>query len=88
MHGIEKIYIRKMRYNDAKIHFRNEIEKFFFRGHQYIEVIHGIGTYTLRKMVLDEVININYVQIIENNNPGSLVLELQIPDINTLKKYT
>ena len=77
-----------MRYDEAKIHFRSELEKYFFRGIEVVEVVHGIGTYTLRNMILDEINQLDYVNIIESHNPGSLILELLVPDKSTLKKYT
>jgi len=77
-----------MRYEEARIFFRAELEKFFFRGFELVEVVHGVGTYTLRNMILDEIHNLDYVNIIDSHNPGSLLLELLVPDKSALKKYT
>jgi hypothetical protein len=77
-----------MRYDEAKIFFRAELEKKFFRGYELVEVIHGIGTYTLRKMILDEIHQLDYVNIIDSHNPGSLLLELLVPEKSALRKYT
>lgn len=77
-----------MGYVDAKRFFRAELEKSFFRGQELVEVVHGIGTYTLRKMILEEINTLDYVNIIESHNPGSLLLELLVPDKSTLKRFT
>jgi len=77
-----------MRYEEAKNFFRAELEKYFFRGFELVEVVHGIGTYTLRNMIIDEISNLDYVNIIDSHNPGSLLLELLVPDKRTLRKFT
>ncbi|MDH4199009.1 MAG: Smr/MutS family protein [Spirochaetia bacterium] len=86
MNNLKSIYIRKMRFTEAKLHFRNELEKCFYFGDRFVEVIHGIGTYTLRNMVIDEVGKLDYVSIIESYNPGSLILELDVPEQSFLNK--
>ena len=77
-----------MRYHEAKSYFRTELEKYFYRGCEVVEVVHGIGTYTLRNMILEEIKHLDYVNIIESSNPGSLLLELLVPENNVIKKIT
>ena len=88
---MHKIYIRKLRFEDAKKKFLNEIEKCFARGVQYVEVIHGIGSYILRNMVIDEINKINYVELASdqdfNTNPGSIKLIIRTPEKSILNKY-
>ncbi len=82
--AISIIYIRRLTYLDAKKKLLEDIEYLFFRGHTRAKVIHGIGTYTLRKMVVKEISKIDYVKIIENpfsNNLGELEIELLVPDL-------
>lgn len=57
-------------------------------GYPVVEVVHGIGTYTLRKMILEEISLIEYATFRESANPGSLIVELDVPDPAILKKYT
>lgn len=84
------IYIRKLRYEEARQKFLREIEHAFYKGIREAEIIHGVGTYALRNMVIKEIQSIDYVQISDewNPNPGSLKIILNIPDPGILKKYT
>ncbi|MDH5717982.1 MAG: Smr/MutS family protein [Spirochaetia bacterium] len=88
---MDKIYIRKLRFQEAKEKFLREVEKAFINGIKEIEVIHGIGTYTLRKMVIEEVSKLDYADIDNSNiffsNPGSLRLLLFPPESHLLNKY-
>lgn len=77
-----------MRYEEAKIFFREELEKYFMKGVEVIEVIHGIGTYALRNMIIDEIKMLDYVKIIDSQNPGSILLELLVPEKNFLRQIT
>ena len=77
------IYIRQLSYFDAKKKLLENIEALFFRGHTKAIIIHGIGTYTLRNMVIEEVSKLDYIKIINNplsDNPGQLEIELLVPD--------
>ncbi|MDH5720688.1 MAG: Smr/MutS family protein [Spirochaetia bacterium] len=80
-----------MRFEEAKNKFLQEIEHCFARGIEFVEVIHGIGTYTLRNMVLNEINNIEYIELFNpleySMNPGSLKLVIKTPDKYTLYKY-
>ena len=84
---IKTIYIRKLRYSEAQSHFLVELERAFMSGEPEVEVIHGIGTYALRNMVLKEIKSIDYVEVIENHNPGSLRLRILGPEPSIMKKY-
>jgi len=87
MNMMKTIYIRKLRYVEAQSHFLTELERAFMAGEAEVEVIHGIGTYALRKMVLKEIESIDYVEIIENHNPGALRLRILGPEPSMMKKY-
>jgi len=88
---MHKIYIRKLRFSEAKDKFLKEIESCFAKGIDIVEVIHGIGTYTLRNMVIEEVKNLDYVDFLHEPeitfNPGSIKLVIQIPDKSRLNQY-
>ena len=76
------IYIRKLSYPDAKQKLLQGIESFFFSGCEIVKVVHGVGTYTLRNMAIQELSKLDYVEIIEDPfsmNPGELKVRLLIP---------
>ncbi len=81
------IYVRKLRYEEARSRFLTELDKAFMAGERHVEVIHGIGTYTLKKMVEKEVAALDYAEILESQNPGSTLLELLAPEPHILKQY-
>lgn len=83
------IYIRKLRYEEARQKFLQEIEHAFYQGISEVEIIHGVGTYTLRNMLLKEIKRIDYISISNewNSNPGSLKVLLAVPDAGLMKKY-
>lgn len=90
MQALAQIYIRQMRFDEAKQKLLSEIEKHFFAGQHEVEIIHGIGNYILRKMALAELAKLDYVRVIEDNfnpNPGSLKVTLLIPDPGVLATY-
>lgn len=76
------IYIRKLRYQEAKNRLLHELDKAFANGYLEAEIIHGIGTYTLRKMVEEEIAKLDYVRPCSHQpNPGAYHVQfLQIPD--------
>ncbi len=82
-----------MNYEEAKAKLLHDIEKYFFAGVEEVKIIHGIGTYTLRKMVLESIAEIDHAQIIQNkfvfNDPGSIRIRLLVPDeelLNSVKE--
>lgn len=82
------IYIRQLRYEEAKNVLLRELDRAFCAGYEEVEIIHGIGTYTLRKMAEQELKKLDYVDPIPAQmNPGSLVVRLLIPNKSELKKY-
>lgn len=84
------IYIRKLRYNEAKTKLLRELDKAFVNCESEVEIIHGIGTYTLRKMVETEIDKIEYAEIIMHDarlNPGALRVKLLSVDPGIMKKY-
>lgn len=81
------IYLRKLRYEEARSKLLSELEKAFMAGETCVEVVHGIGTYTLKKMVEKEVAQIDYVDILESQNPGSALLEVYPPEPHILRQY-
>ena len=84
------IRIRQMHYNDAKNKLEREIHNAQFQGHRYVEIIHGIGTYTLRNMTVEYLQTLNFVKLLPEEsgfNPGSLKVELDIPDEQIRRKY-
>ena len=83
-----EIYIRKLRYEEAKRLLIREIESFFYQGVEDVSIVHGVGDYILRNMVLQELAKIDYVQILEQAhfNPGSLKVRLLIPPKEVLKR--
>ena len=84
-----EIYIRKLKYEEAKKKLLLEIENLFFQGISEASIIHGIGNYILRDMVVQEIAKLDYVEIREaaHFNPGELRIRLLIPSKEVLKSY-
>ena len=88
MKRVKTIIIRKLRFEDAKQKFLTELEQAFFKSHSQIEVLHGIGNYTLRDMVWNEIHKIDYADVRKHFfNPGISIIELHLPDEEILRKY-
>ena len=90
MQALSQIYIRQMRFDEARNKLLSEIEKFFFAGESEVEIVHGIGNYILRKMVITELAKLDYVRVEDsgfNPNPGSLKVRLLTPDPGIMKTY-
>jgi dsDNA-specific endonuclease/ATPase MutS2 len=90
MPPLAQIYIRQMRFDEARNKLLAEIERFFFAGESEVEVVHGIGNYILRKMAIAELKKLDYVSIDEsgfNPNPGSLKVRLMTPDPGIFATY-
>lgn len=88
--SITTIYIRKLRYDQAKEKFLTSLEKAFLAGETIVEVVHGVGTYALRTMIIEELKSIDYASAIETGfamNPGTIRIELYPPDSSVLRKY-
>lgn len=79
-----EIYIRQLKYHEAKDKLIKELEKHYHNGSSSVRVIHGIGTYTLRKMVIEEIKTIDYVEIQPDffgEDQASLLLRIFSPHI-------
>lgn len=90
MQALSQIYIRQMRFDEARNKLLREIEKFFFAGESEVEIVHGIGNYVLRKMAIAELAKLDYVRIEDsgfNPNPGSLKVSLLTPDPGIMQTY-
>ena len=90
MPSLAQIYIRQMRFDEARNKLLSEVERLFFAGESEAEIVHGIGNYVLRKMAISELKKLDYVIIDEsgfNPNPGSLKIRLMIPDPGILERY-
>lgn len=90
MSALPEIYIRQMRYDEARNKLLAEIERLFFAGESEVEVVHGIGNYILRKMAVTELGKLDYVSISDsgfNPNPGSLKVRLLVPDPGRMDTY-
>lgn len=83
MSKVPEIYIRKMRRENAKNKFIDELEKHYSNREKEVKIIHGIGNYVLREMLLEEIKSINYVEIVEDffeESTASLLLKIHSPD--------
>jgi dsDNA-specific endonuclease/ATPase MutS2 len=90
MPSLAQIYIRQMRFDEARNKLLSEIEHHFFAGETEVEVVHGIGDYVLRKMAIAELSQLDYVRVEDsgfNPNPGSLKVRLLVPDPGLLERY-
>ncbi|HNE20768.1 MAG TPA: Smr/MutS family protein [Turneriella sp.] len=89
MPRIAQIYIRQMRFDDARQKLLREIERHFFAGESEVEIVHGIGDYILRKMAEQELSKLDYVRMGDSyhTNPGSLRVTLLTPDPGLLDSY-
>lgn len=90
MAQVRQIYIRQMRYEEARAKLLQEIEMAFADGIEILEIVHGIGSYTLAQMVKRECQKIPYLVLKEDLfyfNPGSVRYEVLIPHKDKLKTY-
>lgn len=79
-----------MRFDEARNKLLSELDKHFFAGQPEVEIIHGIGNYVLRNMVLAELKKLDYVRIQDagfHPNPGSLKVTLLGPEKSVLDRY-
>jgi dsDNA-specific endonuclease/ATPase MutS2 len=88
---IKTIYIRKMRYEEAKIKLDREINDAFMEGETFIEVVHGIGEGKLKQLTLDYVRDNDFLKLYSvaefvHQNPGSTKIEILAPSKTELKK--
>ena len=87
-----EIYIRKMRYEEAKIKLDREMHAAFLDGETLVEVIHGIGEGKLRQLTLDYVKENDFLRLFHTSgfipeNPGSTKIEILAPTKQDLKRW-
>lgn len=90
MRELAQIYIRQMRFDEARNKLLADIERFFFAGEREVEIVHGIGNYVLRNMAIAELGKLDYVELSAdgyNPNPGSLKVKLLVPDEGAMERY-
>lgn len=88
------IYIRKMRFEEAKLKLEREINDAFMDGESYVEIVHGIGEGILKRMAVDYVESCDFLKLLDRDpmfrgNPGATQVEILAPSkeyINRLKK--
>lgn len=88
---MKEIYIRKLRYEEAKIKLEREIHSAFMEGETFVEVIHGIGEGKLKQLTIEFAQSTDFLKIYDpgdfvQTNPGSTKLEILSPTKNYLKK--
>jgi hypothetical protein len=87
---MREIYIRKMRYEDAKDKLDREIHAAFMDGETLVEVIHGVGEGVLRQLTLDTIRCYDFLLLSQSSytydNPGTTRVEILAPDKSKLKK--
>ena len=87
------IYIRKMRYEDARKKLETEVQAAFLRGETWLEIVHGIGEGKLRQLVVDFFSasdSLGEVETAPENtwvNPGSTMVRLYPPSRMNLRQY-
>ncbi|TGL72271.1 Smr/MutS family protein [Leptospira jelokensis] len=87
------IYIRKLRFEEARTKLEREIHDAFMDGETYVEILHGIGEGILRQMAIDYVTTCGFLKLVESDpmfrrNPGATLVEILAPSkeyINRLK---
>ncbi|MCT8332956.1 Smr/MutS family protein [Leptospira sp. 85282-16] len=87
------IYIRKLRFEEARIKLERELHDAFMDGESYVEILHGIGEGILRRMAIDYVESCGFLKLVETDpmfrsNPGATIVEILAPSkeyINRLK---
>ncbi|MCB1160385.1 MAG: Smr/MutS family protein [Leptospiraceae bacterium] len=89
---MREIYIRKMRYEEAKYKLERELHAAFMEGETLVEVIHGIGEGKLKQLTEDMVNEYDFLRLYKTDewiysNPGSTKVEIFPPDKADLKNY-
>ncbi|HMV45383.1 MAG TPA: Smr/MutS family protein [Leptospiraceae bacterium] len=87
-----EIYIRKMRYEEAKQKLERELQDAFMRGETLVQVVHGIGEGKLKELTLETIRNYDYLRLVNTEqfitpNPGVTKIEIMGLDKQDLKKY-
>ncbi len=85
--NVPLIYLRRLTLDRARAKLLHEIELYFARGYEKVKVIHGVGTYVIHNMVVEEIAKIDYVEHIQTPlsfNDGELYIRLLIPKLQKL----
>ncbi|TGK35003.1 DNA mismatch repair protein MutS [Leptospira gomenensis] len=90
--GAKTIYIRKLRFEEAKQKLDREIQDAFLAGETLIEIVHGIGEGVLKKLAADTIRTHDFLKEVDYSqfgisNPGSTLVEVLGPDKETLRRY-
>ena len=87
-----EIYIRKLRYEEAKYKLERELQDAFMAGETIVQVVHGIGEGKLKQLTLDVASGYDFLKVINTEsfiapNPGVTKLEIMGLDKQDLKRY-
>ncbi len=89
---MKEIYIRKLRFEEARYKLERELQDAFMEGETLVQVIHGIGEGKLKQLTLDIASNYDFLRVINTEsykepNPGVTNLEVMGLDKQDLKRY-
>lgn len=89
---MKEIYIRKMRYEEAKYKLERELQDAFMEGETLVNVVHGIGEGKLKQLTIEIANSYDYLKIVNTEafiapNPGTTKIEIMGIDKQDLKRY-
>ncbi len=89
---MKEIYIRKMRYEEAKYKLERELNDAFMEGETLVQVVHGIGEGKLKQLTLAIASGYDFLRIVNTEsyiapNPGVTKFEIMGLDKQDLKRY-
>lgn len=89
---MKTIYIRKLKYEEARIKLEREIHNAFTEGVNLVEVIHGIGEGKLKRLTEEFAENTDFLKLVRTDewilpNPGATRIEILGPAKQDLKQY-
>lgn len=80
---MREVYIRKMRYDEARFKLERELHQAFMDGETVVEIVHGIGEGILKKMAMEFVESSGFLKLSERSplfdNPGTTRVEVLGP---------
>ncbi|MDX1959351.1 MAG: Smr/MutS family protein [Leptospiraceae bacterium] len=90
--SMKVIYIRKMRYEEARLKLEREIHEAFLNGDSLVEIVHGLGEGKLKQMTIEFVKSHEFLKVYDTSsfiqpNPGSTKVEILCPDKFAMKRY-
>lgn len=86
--SIREIYIRKMRFEEAKYKLDREIQEAFMNGETLVEIVHGIGEGILKKLVETYIKENDFLKIYNTENfiiPNPGITKVEILGIDKQK---